>query len=280
MREKTVSVAIAAALASVSSVSIAAETGFVGSAGLQYKQLKMDQKIKGAQAAGSGLNNGEVKASMPVLNLQLVGFYDDFSVLLKYETALQEDAADATVPHTRGNTSLDTDVDRNDYSISLGYRVNDLLSVFGGYMDGKTVLAPNACVGCNNTASLMKDDGFGKYEQEYRESGFFIGASSGLAIGDGRLSGSLAYAFMDGIYEDNYRDRDGADKFKFEGDSKGLSASVTWLAPINESLLYFVDARMQRYSMDADDKSAKYSGIKVETDETILGLTAGVQLQF
>lgn len=260
---------------------LAAETGFVGSAGIQLKQLQMEQEFSGFVN-----RKGDLTAALPVLNLQLVGFYDQYYVGAKVETNLATDEVSSDVPFTTENTSLNTEVERNDYNLTLGYKPTEELSLFGGYMSGETELTPGAvsCVDpdCPNTASTMAADGFGTYRQTYQEEGFFFGGSYGWTLGPGRLSASLAYAMMDGEYSDNYRDVVGPREFKYEGDSNGLSTALTWVAPLTESLAYYVDGRFQQYEMDADDKSGVpvFAGSSVETVERILGVTAGVQMMF
>ena len=260
----------------------AGELGFLGAAGLQYKQLKMEQSFKNVSAPIPGGDKGDLNASLPVLNLQVISFYESFYAIGKAELSLAEDSADSSVPFTQGETSLSTDVKREDYSLVLGYKLNDTLSFFGGYMAGKTTLTPDHCSGCSNLASLMKDGGFGEYRQEYEEKGFFGGVSAGWNVAPGRIGASIAYAIMDGKYSDNYRDALNTAEFDYEGDSKGLSAACSWTAPITETLFYFVDARIQQYSMDASDKTgaAPFENSSVKTDETIFGLAGGVQMLF
>ena len=273
--------AVSAACAISPPVALAAETGLVGTAGFQLKQLQMEQTFEGF------INQtGDLSAVLPTLNVQLVGFYDQFYAGLKAEANLATDEVSSDIPFTTEDTSLDTEVERSDYSFTLGYKPTEDLSLFGGYMSGETELTPGAvsCVdpNCPNTAATMAADGFGTYRQTYQEEGFFFGGSYGWTLGPGRLSASLAYAMMDGEYSDNYRDVVGPREFKYEGDSNGLSSALTWVAPLTESLTYYVDGRFQQYEMDADDKSgvAIFAGSSVETVERILGITAGVQMMF
>src|SRR5690606_30306256 len=269
--------AVAVATAIYAPTLMAAEMGFVGAAGVQIKQLEMEQNFKGFLT-----ENGDLSAVLPVLNVQVVGFYDQLYVALKVETSLATDDVSSDVPFTTESTSLTTEVTRSDYSIALGYKLQDSLSLFAGYMAGETELTPASCSdgSCTNPASEMRRDGFGTYRQIYQEEGFFAGASYGWGLGPGRLNASLAYAMMDGEYSDNFRDEDGQQKFRYEGDSDGVSAALTWVAPLTESVAYYVDGRMQQYEMDAEDKSgiARFADSRVETVERILGITLGIQM--
>ena len=262
------------------SIANGSELGFLGSVGLQYKQLKMDQTFDNVPQLTN--NTGHLTASLPVINLQAITFYKSFYAIAKVETPLAKDSTNSSIPFTTENTSAKTDVKRRDYSITLGYKISKILSVFGGYMYGKTTLTPNACAGCTNPATTMKNDGFGEYHQNYQEDGIFLGVTSGWHVGNGQISASLAYAKMRGKYTDNFKDTQGTPAFDFEGNSNGFSAALSWTAPITEKLFYFTDARLQKYSMDASDKTgaAYFSGSTAKTDETILGLSAGVQMLF
>lgn len=124
------------------------------------------------------------------------------------------------------------------------------------------------------------------YQQEYTEQGFYIGASYGFAIKEaGTLSVSLAYADMDGKYKDNANDPNGAFgssfvAFDYEGSSTGTSIALTWTSALGESSAYTIDLRRQAYSMDGTDQTGNLSTVSLNTDEEMLGLTAGVQFYF
>ncbi len=282
MLKNVIKIGVGLALTGVGGFANAGELGFLGAAALQYKQLTMEQTFKGVSQAIPGGNEGDLSASLPVLSLQIISFYKSFYAVGKVELSIAEQNVESSVPFTRGNSALNTDVEREDYSIALGYKLNDVISIFGGFMAGKTTLLPDYCTGCNNLASIMQDDGFGEYQQAYEEMGFFGGVSTGWNVGPGRMGISVAYALMDGKYSDNYRDSYGTAEFDYEGDSKGLSAALSWTAPITTRLFYFVDARVQQYSMDAADQTgvAPFDNSSVETDETLYGLAGGVQMLF
>ncbi len=136
------------------------------------------------------------------------------------------------------------------------------------------------------------------YEQEYSENGFYLGSSYGFNIADaGTLSVSFAYAIMDGRYKDNANDSSqqpdpddptgplGAfngsfTPFDYEGDSKGTSIALTWTSALGDNTAYTIDLRRQAYSMDGKDQTGNLPGVFLDTDEEMLGLTAGVQVYF
>ncbi len=267
----------------------ASEVGFMGGFGFQLKQLYMEQNFKGV--AELEQPSGDLSATIGVLNLQGVVFYEAMYIALKYEMGLSNDAFDSDIPYTGEATGLYTEVTRNDISLAIGLKLNEKITVFGGYMAGETELTPEAIGDCPrvvatdpcfNSASKMLHDGFGEYRQEYIEKGFFVGVSTGWDVAPGRVNASLAYALMDGEYSDNYQDMEAAINFDYRGDSQGVSGAVSWLAPLTDSLAYFVDFRVQNYDMNAKDYSnaPRFDGSRVETTETIVGLTAGLQMVF
>ncbi|WP_290580686.1 hypothetical protein [Ketobacter sp.] len=263
----------------------ASEVGAGFSLAVQYKQLEMEQRFTGLNLlSNSNANDGDLKATLPVATVQGILFYKQFYSVLKVENTLSESSVDSSIPFTTEGTSLSTDVLRNDISLVLGYNFNDTFSVFTGYMQGLTELTPDACrdVTCTNAASVMLQDDDQEYKQRYEEKGFFVGVGAGWRVGPGKVSASLAYAYMDGEYSDNYHDAFGSSEFDYEGKSKGTSTSLAWTAPLNEYLFYFVDGRAQFYSMDAKDTTGlpSFEGSEVATDETILGLSAGLQFIF
>ncbi len=208
------------------------------------------------------------------------------------------------------------DVGREDTSITFGYSVAEGINVFAGLLFGKTELTPDpfcadyfyqvpltnddinngsvsvSCSRLNRAAQqfFLADQEFyssvPRYKQTYEESGPFIGASYSMPIQDlGSLSFSFAYASMDGSYEDNAFDPDNLwagnlQSFNYEGDSTGTSMAITWTSGLGDSSAYFIDIRRQAYSMTGDDVTGRLDGVKLKTDEEMLGITGGIQFYF
>lgn len=262
----------------------------------QYKTLDFSQEFVGGSNAGV---SGDFNATLPTINLALTALYQKAYVSLKYDTSFSDNYTEAD----NGFTKANSEVERNDFSITFGYNVWKGLSAFAGYMMGKTTVTPDAryidnpgaqqnnslcvtTVPCFPTvvSNLAKDHellNLADYEQEYEEKGFFLGASYGLPVQQiGTLSFSLAYALMDGKYTDNYLEGTANPQaFNYEGDSKGYSLGLTWSAPLTDNSGYFVDIRRQRYDMDADDKTPIFDG-SVKTEETMMTATLGMQMYF
>ena len=132
-------------------------------------------------------------------------------------------------------------------------------------------------------------DGQPAYEQTYLEKGFFLGSSYAFNVEDlGTLAISFAYAKLDGKYSDNANDpnRGFVDElgnptfvpFRFEGDTSGTSIALTWTGSLSERTAYTLDLRRQRYKLDADDQTGLLEGLKLDTEEEMIGFTVGVQV--
>lgn len=280
----------------------------------QHKQLSFDQKYKDLPVKIINGNNvseqgrkSDFDVYLPTINTSLTAAYSGAYVALKFEQSLAEShvEVDETRPPARSAMSdpyylnvphHDTDVEREDYSVTIGYNVWAGLNIFAGYMWGKTELTPEpTCytfpVPCSalNLAADRENSGYSPYQQIYREDGPYVGFSYGWVIADaGTLSVSAAYARMDGRFKDNYITPPppagyGDESFDFSGDSTGSSLGITWSAPMGESSAYFLDVRQQKYSMEGKDHgtvSTAFDTVEVETDETMLGFTAGLQFYF
>lgn len=269
------------------------EVTLIPSIAYQNKHIDFDQEYTAGKFAG---RQSEFSTDIPTVNLTGTAVYDRFYLSYKFEKELTSATTGVDETPERGNQKYflntpagdETDIEREDQSITFGYNAWQNLNVFVGYMKGKTTLSPDAmCPGICTTpmANLAYDHhvvNIGSYEQEYTEEGFFAGLSYGYRVSDiGTLSASIAYASMDGQYKDNYAALP-AENFDFEGDSTGFSIGLTWSAPLTDRVGYFVDLRRQAYSMDAKDQTghAQWLGSEVETDETMLSATAGIQLYF
>jgi hypothetical protein len=271
---------------------------FVTSIGYQHKLLDFDQHYT---AGVNSTRSIEFEARIPTANISFTTAYKRLFAALKYETSLTE--SNVSADESTNSTNLyylnipgeNTEVTREDMSLTLGYNVWNRLNLFVGYMKGKTELSPQpgctwigpatSCAtppGLLNLALDHQVDGLPEYQQTYEEDGPYIGASYAWQIADvGSLSFSAAYADMDGEYRDNYSSF-ANQHFKYTGDSTGTSYGLTWTAPLGEQSNYFIDLRRQEYDMDAKDDTgfAIFSGAEVETEETMTGITAGIQAYF
>lgn len=299
--------------------SVMAEVTWVPSIAYQHRQLSFDQTY-GKSGGNPSVANFDV--TLPMVNVSLTAAVNKFYVSAKYETSITEattsvDETDRVALYGQANLiaidNSQTDIEREDFSLTFGYNVWRRLNVFAGYLSGKTTITPEPAVNLDfffnpdeyNRAWLMADEvkNFGQsrptYVQEYTEAGPFVGFSYAWTVGEvGTLSASFAYADMDGKYEDNaqcandfFTTGNDCYKYKWEGDSTGTSIGMTWTQPLTDHVAYFIDLRQQSYEMEGVDKTGAvdytalpaqvpiYEGT-VETKEEMTSLTMGIQMYF
>jgi len=275
------------------------EINFVTSIGYQDKMLSFDQKYKGP--APEDNSTADFSVHMPVGNISFTTSIDRVFLALKYEKSLTEASTEAdetdrmTLFNDANLLTLDGSelgVEREDKSITLGFNVFRGLNLFIGYMKGETQLTPDPLLNHNNfhynKSYLVHDErvqghDVPSYLQTYTEEGPYIGFSYAWRIAEaGTLSASYAYADMNGQYKDNAQCGvvNTCDDFDWRGETKGNSIGLTWTAPLGESSSYFLDLRQQSYNMDGDDKTGTFPNQSVETEETMQGITAGLQFYF
>ena len=253
--------------------------------GFQMKNLDFDQSLSEGPTSGLGNDSGDFNVDMPTLTASVTAIYAKAYVSVKIENSIGDAIADSSVPFA----GPEVPAEREDLSITFGYNVWKTMNVFVGYMDGETSVRPTPNCGAPdgsdirdcNAAQLSSDAGQ-IYQQTYTEDGMYLGASYAWKFVDvGTLSLSIAYAELDGTYEDNYNPDFNDDKdFKYEGDSEGLSFGVNWSAPLTKHVGYYVDLRRQSYEMDGEVANANFGGSTIHTEETIIAWSAGIQWYF
>jgi hypothetical protein len=260
--------------------------------GFQYKQLEFKQDFTGPVT-----DNGSVEADLPSVSLSLTALYNKFYVAVKYEDSLGDPSGYSDVTFTNSETN----VDREDLSVTFGYNVWGNGNIFVGYMVGETTLKPTPICpsqdyyqgpppaehDCTSSWLFGGDGNFAfdaflngdpDYKQSYKEDGVYLGGSYGWKVAQmGTLSVSLAYAKLDTVYKDNFTHGDSLVPGKFTGDADGFSLGLNWSAPLTSRVGYYLDVRTQQYKMDSKDATGYWSGVAVETEENILAFTAGIQ---
>jgi hypothetical protein len=122
------------------------------------------------------------------------------------------------------------DVERQDFTFTTGYRVNQDASVFAGYTFGET-----------------KDDLKGEFHEDV---GPFIGASYSFFSDDTVYTTTLAYAALDGeILVDEDPDAN------TKGDTTGFSLGFAISGPFRETMGYTIALKTRQYTYEVDDTS-------------------------
>jgi hypothetical protein len=149
--------------------------------------------------------------------------------------------------------------DRSDFAASMGYAVNDSISIFAGYKYGKTTIAEAASA---KTSPLIG----AKISLEGQ--GGFIGAGGIFPVKDwGFLSFSTAYATMKATYQDVIVDES-------RGDASGTSLGVKWKGHFSESLSYELSMIRHDYYYKNFDK------LDSDISEQIFSVRFGLSYRF
>ncbi|MDX1733550.1 MAG: hypothetical protein R3228_04255 [Halioglobus sp.] len=283
------------------------EVIWVPQVGVQWKKLDFEQALPDPGSSEGDVLEGSLDANVPSMVVSFTGIYKKAYVSFKYEDSLDNVSTDSDVPGTNGPT----DTERKDFSITVGYNVWDRLNVFAGYLEGETKLRPDPTCPADLPGGVQVDNpdcgrdpalgagpqrtlngnlaqdhfvnqqaGFpvSAYKQEYKEDGWFLGASYGWRLMDtGTLSVSLAYADLDATYTDNYLVGTGfPDVYDYDGNADGFSYGINWSQPLSEKVGYYLDLRTQQYEADLEDQTGAF--LDVENEEKITAFTAGIQL--
>lgn len=256
--------------------------------GLQMKNLDFFQEIESGDEIID--SEGGLDVDMPTLTASLTAVYEKFYVSFKYEDTFDGASSDSDVPFT----DSETNVERTDLSVTLGYNVWNSLNLFVGYMEGESKLTPQpicptfptqeAEVNCGtegfngNLAHEHFINDLTPYVQTYKEDGWYLGASYGWKLTkSGNFSMSLAYADLDANYKENYLGEGSGADFDFDGKSDGLSFGINWSDRLTKRLGYYADVRVQRYDMETSEASSDFDGLDVSTEETITAFSLGIQ---
>ena len=202
--------------------------------------------------------------------------------------------APAVISSLDGRLSSD-DLRVTDYSVSVGYAVSGLLSVYAGYRRGQVdtearldVRATDNVIGLGSVTY----DSSAPLEIEFDKRGPFVGAIYGLPFEGGLLKGvlttNLAVAFLKGDYRQWAPDavtEDGATlpTMEFsnggvEGDTVGLTLGFNWVGqtPL-EGLSYNVGVSGYSYEFDADSGD---DSVRTDFSETLFTYKLGLAYLF
>lgn len=223
------------------------------------------------------------KLDFPMLNLGLSATYRRYYFSVNFEKSLETQTLvqDVSIGGSNISQAAGGEVDRKEQTYTLGFRVLDNLSVFGGYIDGQT----DAKFTVRYEDPNISDQ---ELNETYAEDGPFLGVSTGLQVGQwGRVGFSVAYALLS-AENDKVRVEKGVAgqsgqviATTVEGDTTGLSYSVSWSGSAGRFIsglknLYYVAAyKINAYEFDPDNKD---EGDKV--DEKWQSISVGVNYRF
>ncbi len=206
-------------------------------------QAQEDSSFDVFPRAGIGLNwlnfvrldDSELDVYFTTLNVGLTANYNQYYFDLGAELF--------GVDSNREGDEID-DVNRQDFTFTTGYLLNEDTGLFVGYTFGET-----------------KDDSRGDFHEDI---GFFIGASYSFVRGENVYTTSLAYADLDGeIIVDGDRSA------STEGDTTGFSLAFTISGPFRETLGYTASLKTRQYVYEVD-------GSDLDSDKAVTSLNLGL----
>jgi len=227
--------------------------------------LDKDGKPSGTPAS----SNIDLESTMPVLGIGMAFSFKRF-ILDGYvqktssgkdETVVNSNSLmligdinnnDSYVIDTVDTERTTYDVEREDYSVSLGYQVTDRFIVFGGYRSGqtsydalmKTTILP---LDSRDGGVISVPDRSTSYK--FKASGPFVGLSYNYPISErGQLGFNAAYAQLDGTYSIS-GSQDATNS------TSGLTYGITWRGKLYKNLSYGLS--LDKYNYEFSD--LKYS---------------------
>lgn len=266
----------------------------------KYEQdafVGIDTAQRGEVAAQTGL---KVEDTLPFIGGGITMFADRFFVDFGIQYAdngsdspstsqsnfrIIEDGANLASVQDKVSSTWDTDFDRTEFAITLGYSVTNRWVVYAGYKraetdfeskrtgsftrafcgspsittTGTTTIDASGCSFAGST-NFTEDN-----KLNFEQDGPFIGTTFGWDIDrgfmQGILRGNIAIALMDGTVEEtrtNIRDANGDpldsdSKSSFDGDTVGVSLGVTWHGKTAiDRLNYQVALDGYQYNYDGD----------------------------
>jgi hypothetical protein len=149
------------------------------------------------------------------------------------------------------DSTTDFDLERIDYSITVGQRVWRGLSLFGGYRYTEFELKAQG-------PNILQEE----TDSKYTEEGFFLGTSYSFRVGEwGALSFSLGYAFLDVDFSQSNVNTMPVPEFfalqeySFNASATGTSYGIAWTGNLTGDWGYQLSLKHQDYSSDDDATS-------------------------
>lgn len=201
----------------------------------------------------------------------------------------------------------DTEFDRTEGAISVGYRITDHIGLYVGYLKAETDFDTNISGGITSfQAADLSPNPFlsgsirGKLDQKLKYNGSFVGTNLSMDVNKGFLvgvlSGNVSVAFLDGEVDLKFSDVSITDQFgttlpldlqglqqevgrgftNLKGDTIALTLGFTWtgITPV-AGLTYSMGAAGYRYDFDSDNNN-----LAPDFSETQLRFDVGIAYAF
>ena len=193
---------------------------------------------------------------------------------------------------------IDSDLEREEYSFSIGYALGAQWVLYGGYREAKTSFSDALSVvtelkGSSGSLEIpFSVTGKGRRRTSFKQDGYFIGGVYAFNIGGfAVISLNAAVAFLDGKYDsrgsldtemsatvDGQQVDVPVDPTDIgtdhNGDTTGISLGAAWKGRIGKSVGYSLG--VDGYSYDFEAKQENIADLS----ESVLRFSAGLSYQF
>jgi hypothetical protein len=213
-------------------------------------------------------------------------------------TAEIDETGTFSVGDSQVSFKRETELERQDFAVSLGYTMTKNLSFFMGYKYGNTAYDWTDQERDQNGGNV----GTAIKENEFITKGPFIGAAYNLSLGNGMLAFNIAVANLDGEITTNRRHRQGGSKDielidrdrkeQVSSDTSFWKIGINWNAPITERLSYsiFLDGSVSQFnskkgkfqdSLFSDDRAHELLDLdSFEVKETVYAVNFSLNYRF
>jgi hypothetical protein len=253
-----------------------------------------EQKPAAYKNAGGGLttNKGlKLVSVMPFVGggvtLFANRFFVDFYIQKAFSTSDTATNPYETDKGSAWDVIVDSEFDREEYSLSAGYAVGNHWVFFGGYREAKTNFSDSLVVpegGFIIQGEATELFANGKRSLTFKQDGFFAGGAYALNVSEHSVvTLNAALAVLDGKYNsggDLELQRPGSQETlpvrlgdDNDGSAVGLNLGAVWKGRIAKSFSYMLGVNGYSYDFDAKNSGADVS-------ESVLRFSAGISYQF
>ena len=184
---------------------------------------------------------------------------------------------------------INSDFERDELSLSVGYAVGNQGALFLGYRRSTTSFIDTFTeVTTDSNNSIYTENG--TRDIDFKQSGYFLGGAYAFPINEQTaITLNAALAFLDGEYDvrrhsiqvssinDSEETDDSADKYG--GDTVGLNLGVALKGHLSESLDYTLGLNGYSYDFELRNRDEFESVETPKISESVMRLSAGLSYQ-
>lgn len=276
--------------AASSGAAVRVQTGYIAYAFEQKAFTTLDE----ATLASLSLSKQQLEDTLPFLGIGATLFFGDFyfdlygqssfsgsdsSVLLGNTIEPDGGGSFNYVPFRR---PIDSDWDRTEYSLTVGYAVTRQFKLFTGFRGSETSFD------LTGTSTNLQNDFTLPFtvDIDYSQNGFFVGGNYAWSINEnkpeswlrGAISINAGLTFVDGEIDEKFA-FEGFDPVnsKREGDTLGLVVGIAWNGYLGKmfanDFYYTAGVNSYRYDFEADNPS-----VDADFSERVLQFTLGLSM--